>query len=563
MLPFSLPGFEIQQIQQIETTVIIQARALSPTAACPRCQRVSQRVHSYYTRSPRDLPVSGQAVHLVLQVRRFRCQNRQCQQQTFVEQLPEVVARSARQTIRLDTTVTLFAVGLSGEVGSRLLSQIGIVVSPDTLLRVAKRVPFHTVKAPRVLGVDDFAFRRSQTYGTILVNLETHRPIDMLPDRTADTFSHWLKEHPGVEVISRDRSSEYARGASTGAPQAQQIVDRWHVLNNLREMVQRIVSRTHATLKQRQKASGAVIRSRYKKRRSSSEVAASQVSRMQKLARYEEVIESYQQGKGINAIAQLLQMSPKTVRKFVYAEAFPERSVHKRRQNYRLAPYLPYLQQRVKEGCENASLLWQEIHQQGFSSSYKVVNTWLREYLGKPGRRSSEREKATQNAFLDAVQNAHNLPPQDEEARTLLDAHVEQNGPLVDPIGSPRHLTWLLVRHPERLNQQEHMMLAFIREVHDIDITYQLAQRFFMMVKERHADQFDLWLEDALRSGIPDLQTFAEGLKREYAALKAALTLPYSNGPVEGNVNKLKYIKRSMYGRGSFELLRQRVLQAA
>ncbi len=106
-------------------------------------------------------------------------------------------------------------------------------------------------------------------------------------------------------------------------------------------------------------------------------------------------------------------------------------------------------------------------------------------------------------------------------------------------------------------------MLAFIREVHDIDVTYQLAQRFFMMVKERHADQFDLWLQDSLHSGIPYLQTFAEGLEREYAAIKAALTLPYSNGPVEGHVNKLKYIKRSMYGRGSIELLRQRVLQAA
>jgi transposase-like protein len=189
------------------------------------------------------------------------------------------------------------------------------------------------------------------------------------------------------------------------------------VLNNLVEVVQRIVGRFHTTLKQRQKDSGAIIRPRYKKPRSSSEIAASQASRLRRQARYEEVVKYYQQGKGITAIAQLLQMSPKTVRKFVYAQAFPERSVHKRRQNYLLAPYLPYLQQRVQEGCENASLLWQEISQQGFSSGYKVVNTWLREYLGKPGRRSSEREQAKKHAFLDAVSTTDDLHSREEDTK--------------------------------------------------------------------------------------------------------------------------------------------------
>ena len=330
MLPFSLPGFEIQQVHSDKSILVITARTLSPTSICPRCQQVSHRVHSYYTRSPRDLPVSGKAVRLVLHVRRFRCQNRHCQQQTFVERLPEVVACSARQTARLSTTMVLFASSLSGQVGSYLLSRMGIPVSPDTLLRLAKRPASQSVKAPKFLGVDDFAFRRSHTYGTILVNLQTHRPIDMLADRTAETLSGWLKDHPGVELISRDRSSEYARGASLGAPHAQQIVDRWHILNNLSDVVQRILSRFHATLKQRQKDSGVIIRSRSKKRRSSSEVAASSVSRLRRQARYEEVVGYYQQGKGIAAIAQLLQMSPKTVRKFVSAEDFPERSVHKR-----------------------------------------------------------------------------------------------------------------------------------------------------------------------------------------------------------------------------------------
>ncbi len=331
MLPFSLPGFEVQQVHDDKSALVITARALGPVAICPRCQQVSRRVHSYYMRSPSDLPVSGQQVHLVLQVRRFRCRNRHCQQQTFVEQVPEVVVRSARRTTRLSTTMMLFASGLSGQAGSYLLSRIGMPVSPDTLLRLGKQAASQVVKAPKHLGVDDFAFRRRLTYGTPLVDLDTHRPVDVLADRTAETLSGWLKEHPGVKLISRDRSSEYARGASAGAPEAQQVADRWHVLNNLAEVVQRIVSRLHETLRQRQKDSGAIIRPRYKKPRSSSEVAASQASRFRRQARYEEVIEYYQQGKGITAIAQLLQMSPKTVQKFVYAQAFPERSVHQRR----------------------------------------------------------------------------------------------------------------------------------------------------------------------------------------------------------------------------------------
>lgn len=431
-----------------------------------------------------------------------------------------------------------------------------MATSADTLLRTAKQaaLPPHTV--PTVIGVDDFALRRGKTYGTIIVDLVTHRPIGLLTQRTAETLSGWLVEHPGVDVISRDRSSEYMRGATEGAPKAQQVLDRWHVLNNVREVVQRIVGRVHASLKQRQKASGVLIRPRYKKPRSSSEIAASQVARLQRQRWYEEVVERYRQGKGITTIAQELQMSPTTVRKFVYAGAFPERSVHKRRQNSRLAPYLAYLQLRVQNGCENASLLWQEICQQGFPYGYKVVNTWLREYLGKAGRHSSEQERAKRQSFLAAVEaeNGQLAPLEVSLPQT------EQTDIYVEPLGSPRHLAWLLVYDPKKLDQQEQQTLAFIRQDPTIDMTYQLTQQFFSMVRERHADQLDAWLEQCLKSGIPDLHTFAEGLKRDYSALKAALTFPYSNGPVEGHVNRLKYIKRSMYGRGSFELLRQRVL---
>ena len=190
-------------------------------------------------------------------------------------------------------------------------------------------------------------------------------------------MADWLRQHPGVKQISRDRSSEYARGASEGAPDAQQIVDRWHVLKNLGEVVLRVVGRTHAALKQRQAASGVQVRPRYKRMRSSSELAASQASRLRRQASYHEVVSLYQQGKSMAAIVEQLHLSPTTVRTYVYAGAFPERATRFRRKG-QLGSHLPYLEQRAQAGCDNASLLWREIRDQGCTKGYKVVNTRAR-----------------------------------------------------------------------------------------------------------------------------------------------------------------------------------------
>jgi transposase len=553
MLPFPLPGFEIQEIASMQAVITITARATSLTAICPTCQQESHRLHSYYTRSPADLPVSGQTICLSLRVRRFRCQNQACRQQTFVEPLPKVVSRYARQTERLRATLKLFAYALSGQAGSRLLKQIGIATSGESLLRLAKETSASVVQAPQILGVDDFAFKRGRRYGTILVNLQTHRPIDLLPDRTADTFSLWLRTHPGVLVISRDRSSEYARGASDGAPLARQIADRFHVLQNLREAVERALKRLHAELLEQQKASGLPQAVGYQRRRSQTEIAASKVARLRRQACYEEVVALYKQGVSILGIADQLRMSRSTVRNFVYAGAFPERANTLRTKSL-LDPYVPYLEKRRAQGCRNANQLWKELVAQGFTGGYKLVNHWLSPRREKPGRKHSLREKD----LLGLVD--------EEQAGTS----SQWTGPAPDhasvesvALESPRHLVWLVLRDPSSLDSREQRTLDLIRQQPRVETLYDLAQSYVKLMRERDVEAFDPWLERCTRCSIPDLESFAQGLQKDYEAVKTSLLLSYSNGPVEGQVNRLKFIKRSMFGHGSFELLRNRVLEAA
>jgi transposase len=229
-----------------ENAVTLIARASPRAARCPVCGKRSARVHSRYTRTLADLPWQGIPVTVRLHVRRFFCEEGTCDRAIFAERLSGVVvAHYARRTERLDGWFTHVSFALGGEAGARLLKDLGVVVSGDTLLNHIRSSRLVSRKTPRVLSVDDFAFRRGTRYGTILVDLERHALVDVLPDRSADTFARWLGEHPGVEVVSRDRGGEYAESARRVVPHAAQVADRFHLLKNLRDVVSRVF-RQHA-----------------------------------------------------------------------------------------------------------------------------------------------------------------------------------------------------------------------------------------------------------------------------------------------------------------------------
>lgn len=313
LLPAAPPRAESFALDDQGITLTV--RSLQPAAACPVCQTPSTRLHSRYRRTLRDLPWGPWPVRLVLRVRRFRCARRDCRRRVFTERLPEIVAPHARTTRRFRRPLHAVGFALGGKSGSRLAHQLRIVGSPSTLLRTLRAEPLLPPALPRVVGVDDFAKRKGHSYGTIIVDLERRRPLALLEDRTAPTLAAWLKDQPQLEVVCSDRSTEYARGIVLGAPQAIAVADRWHLLKNLREALQRLLDHHQRELREivlpvvrREGEAGAAERveapARLPTQRSPRERAIREGQRERRRARFDAVRAMRAEGASLAQIAQ-------------------------------------------------------------------------------------------------------------------------------------------------------------------------------------------------------------------------------------------------------------------
>lgn len=527
----SLPeGMLIEQIQITENGLVIAVVTTHPTSCCPLCSEASSSIHSHYQRVLRDAPCAGRRVQLLLTVRKFYCRNPLCERKVFAERLPAFVKPWARMTLRYCEQLTSIGLATCGKGGARLADRLGIQTTRQTILRRIMELPEISAGSVLYLGIDDFSFRRGSRFGTMLVNLESRRVVDLLPDREAESSAAWMRQQPDLMVVSRDRGGEYASAAAQGAPQATQCADRFHLLKNLGEASEGLLAHHLAAERKRQTPAtldeqAPVWQSKRAVRSSPKLERLQQARREERLAHYEQVIALRKLGMSQAAIAQQVGIGASTVQSWLAAGTFPERKP--REQASQLDPYLPYLFQRWSEGGHNIACLFRELVERGYKGSYGSVRDTLVRLL--PTGRKNEAPSSSK---------APALPPS-------------------------RQAAFLFLRRPEKLRVEEQERLSKLRQIHpEVDRAYDLVQQFAHMLRTRSGERLDGWLEQVARSKLPELQSFAAGIEKDKDAVRAGLTWWINNGMVEGQVTKLKLIKRQGYGKAGFPLLRKRVLHA-
>jgi len=521
---------EVTEIEMIDEVFTITAHSTRKYPCCPLCGTLAQRFHSHYIRQITDLPSGGKRVCLRVLVRKCFCDVSTCARKIFAERLTPFVEPLARVTVRLFQVVQAIGLATSGMLGARLAGRMGIQTSWMTILRRMMALPTAPVGRVSQLGIDDFSFRRGRKFGTILVDMQSHEVIDVLPDRTTKTSAAWMAAHPEIVLVSRDRGGDYASAARKALPGAMQTADRFHLLKNLGEALEGVLSRHLAAHRTRQAEQSRAAplegaQSKQPPKVSSKEADLSQAKREERLAQYQQIVAFRKQGLSQAAIAERVGVARTTVSRWLTHDTFPEQQPRPRKT--RLDPYLKEVAQRWEAGCHNIAQLHRELVADGVPLTYKVVYKQLVRSLPE-GRKNAQR------------------PDQ-----------------LPRPPVLARQAVFLFLRRPEVLDADEQETLALLRLLHtEVNQAYELVLQFAQMLRTRTGEQLDDWLERVKASQIRELQGFVAGVERDKAAVAAGLTLPQNNGLVEGHVNKLKLIKRMGYGRAGFALLRQRVLHA-
>ena len=530
-------GKRIVSSSEKRGVVYVDARSFVRAAPCPDCHHWSSRPHASYTRRLAERPLLDKHVLLSVEMRRFKCPNTGCGRRTFAEDIRALAGRHQRRTKSHSRALLALGHALGGEAAARLAAELGLSASADTILReLHRRAGPHRRPAPRVIGIDDWAIARGHRYGTIVVDLERREPIDVFAGREATTVAAWLRDHPSIQIVARDRAGAYSDAVNTALPQAIQVSDRWHLLSNLRDNVERMLQRLgpQMRLAAQQVVVDGVTLGRQGLPRGAGLLAWQLLSddrRAVRVALYQKVMALRDQGGTMKGIARELGIDHRTVSKFIRSGEFPERAPRPRGLTP-LDAHRRFIEDRLAQGCRNPRQIWLEVRQRGYTGNRATVHTSVVRLLSPQGK----------PALVQAPMRTMPCP------------------------SARRAFGWLMgwsklaVNEPKNANHERFAQaLCEIEPV--VAEVRSLAREFLGLVHRRRVRQFDRWLERLANCSAPEMRSFAASLRSDLPAVRAAFRLSWSNGQTEGHVNRLKFLKRQMYGRASIELLRRRVLR--
>lgn len=520
--------FEVINALVSKENITLSLLLTSPVGCCPICHTPSRHVHSHYQRIVRDLPISGKVVSLQVCSRKFFCEQENCPRKIFAQQCSNCLKPYSRRLERATEQVHSIGLSLGSRPGARICHLTGLPLSASTVLRILRRNSVRDVTTPTVLGVDDFAFRRGNTYGTILIDLEKRQPVDLLPDREGKTLENWLLTHPGVAIVSRDRSSVYATAIRNACPEAIQVADRWHLLKNLGENSVKVLdahrSLINATARELLNPPDQTNENPVDATVALPATFPGQEENLKQPKEkryliYKQVKQLQNHGHSARAIARHLGISRNTVRRYLKQEAFVPKS-HPRKSN--LLEYEPYLRQRWLEGEQCGKSLLKDIKARGYNGSYTILAVFLAGY-----------PKKSDELKLPPAENITSF-----SSRSLSRGFGQQEN---DWENKYRPILQKLIEKSPLLRQ--------LRE---------LNLEFKSMMDHKKGECLQDWCDRAKQ--LSCFKGFVLGIQQDFKAVQQAMLSVWSNGQTEGQVNRLKNIKRQMYGRASFDLPKIRVL---
>ena len=502
-------GFRVVGALSEGDFTVLTVRAASANSSCPLCGAISDRVHSRYPRRLADLPISGRRAVLMLQARRFRCEAVLCERRIFSERFDDNVLKPwARRTARLDQIVHCLAIALGGRPAASFARRLSIPVSNDTLLRAVRRRGAPSFAPPVIIGIDDWAWRRNHRYGTLICDLERRKTIALLPDREPATAEAWLTGQPQISVVARDRGGGYALATQKALPNAVQVADRWHLMENASHA---FLDAVRKSMRQIRSAIG------------SATINPALLTAAEKL-QYEGYLRREETNAAILAMAKEGATIKQIVRSAGYSRGLARKVLRGQRSDVfrvrssSLEAYLPWLDEQWAAGRRNGSELWRSLKQRGFRGCLRVVSEW------------SARRRRSEKMDVSAISRAP----------------------------SARTIARLMTTGRDQLSKAETVTVAAIESgVVPLVEAREVVADFQAMIRRKAPAELDRWIERAKTSLVAGL---ANGVTNDKAAVSSALSSGWSNGQAEGQICKLKLVKRQMYGRGKLDLLQARVI---